>query len=241
MFIMLSMEEPETEPSRGPTVLHQALRIAGKDLSVEWTARVTTVRVLPFAGVLVLLFAVALDPDRGMLPRVAPGLFWLAALLSALLAIGRAFAVERENAAGAGLLLSGLDPAAFYLGKALAVAAQLFVLEAIVAVAMAGLYDVTVEDLWLVGAGAVLATAGIAAAGTLYGALVMVDRGRDSLLALLLLPVLVPVLLAATRVFEAAVDGAVAGDGAWLGLLAVFAALYGGLGMLTFGSLLEEA
>lgn len=222
-------------------LLPQALAVAGKDLRVEWSSKVTTVRVLPFAGVLVLLFAVALDPDRGLLPRVAPGLFWLAVLLSALLAIGRAFAVERHNAAGAGLLLSGLDPAAMYLGKAAALAAQLLVLEATVGMAMIVMYDVTARDAWLLVTGALLATVGIAAAGTLYGALVVNDRGRDSLLALLLLPVLLPVLLAATRIFEAATEGAAGGDMAWLGLLAVFAALYGGVGVLTFGSLIEEA
>lgn len=222
-------------------LLPQALAIAGKDLRVEWVSRVTTVRVVPFAGVLVLLFAVALDPDRGLLPRVAPGLFWLAVLLSALLAIGRAFSVERENAAGSGLLLSGLDPAAMYLGKAGALVVQLLALEAVVAVTMAALYDVAPKHLWLIAAGSVLATAGIAAAGTLYGALVTVDRGRDSLLALLLLPVLLPVLLAATRTFEVATQGDAGGHLAWLGLLAVFAALYGGLGVLTFGSLIEEA
>ena len=222
-------------------VLRQALAIAGKDLRVEWVSRVTTVRVVPFAGVLVLLFAVALDPDRGLLPRVAPGLFWLAVLLSALLAVGRAFAVERENSAGSGLLLSGLDPAAMYLGKAGALLVQLLALEAVVGVTMAALYDVAPKRLWLIVAGAVLASAGIAAAGTLYGALVTVDMGRDSLLALLLLPVLLPVLLAATRTFEAATQGDAGGHLAWLGLLAVFAALYGGLGVLTFGSLIEEA
>ncbi|MDQ3897193.1 MAG: heme exporter protein CcmB [Actinomycetota bacterium] len=221
-------------------LLPQALAVAGKDLRVEWSSKVVTVRVLPFAGVLVLLFAVALDPDRGLLPRVGPGLFWLAVLLSALLAIGRAFAVERHNAAGAGLLLSGLDPAAMYLGKAAALVAQLLVLEATVGIAMTVMYDLTARDPWLLVFGALLATVGIAAAGTLYGALVVNDQGRDSLLALLLLPVLLPVLLAATRIFEAATQGATGGDTAWLGLLAVFAALYSGLGMLTFGSLIEE-
>jgi heme exporter protein B len=230
----------ESQPAPGQ-LLPQALAIAGKDLRVEWSSKVTTVRVLPFAGVLVLLFAAALDPDRGLLPRVAPGLFWLAVLLSALLAISRTFAVERHNAAGTGLLLSGLDPAAMYLGKAAALVAQLLVLEATVGVAMAGMYDVTPRHVGLLVSGALLATVGIAAAGTLYGALVVNDRGRDSLLALLLLPVLLPVLLAATRIFEAATEGASGGDTAWLGLLAVFAALYGGLGVLTFGSLIEEA
>lgn len=218
----------------------QVVLIAGKDLEIEWRSRVTAARVLPFAGILLLLFAVALDPDRGLLPRVAPGLFWVAAMLAALLAIGRAFAVERENRAGLGLLLSGIDPAAMYVGKVLALLAQLLVLEILLGVGMIALYDVAPGNVALLGAGAVLASAGIAAAGTLYGAVVVSDRGRDSLLAILLLPVLVPVLLGATRLFETATGG---GDDAalWLGLLAVFSALYGALGTLTFGSLLEEA
>lgn len=219
----------------------QTLLIAGKDLEIEWRSRVSMARVLPFAGVLLLLFALALDPDRGLLPRLAPGLFWLAAVLAALLAIGRAFAVERDNRAGVTLMLSGVDPAAMYLGKALALTAQLLVLEALLGTGMVALYDVPPRHLGLIAAGALLATTGIAAAGTLYGAVVVADRGRDSLLALLLLPVLVPVVLGATRLFEAATSGGGADAGLWLGLLAVFTALYGALGALTFGSLVEEA
>jgi heme exporter protein B len=225
-------------------VLAQALLFAGKDLEIEWRSRATAVRVLPFAGILVLLFAIALDPDRGVLPRVAPGLFWLAVVLSALLAIGRAVAVERDNDAAAGLIASGLDPAAMFLGKAAAVAVELLALEALTATAMAALYDVGVAagDAWLLLATSALATLGIAAAGTLYGAVASGDRSRDSLLAILLLPVLLPVVLAGTRLFEAATQGdATGGDVAWLGLLAVFAALYGGVGVLAFGPLLEEA
>lgn len=218
----------------------KALLIAGKDLEIEWRSRVTTARVLPFAGVLVLLFAIALDPDRGLLPRVAPGLFWLAAVLAALLAIGRSFAIERENRAGVTLLLSGVDPASMYLGKTLALTVELLVLEALVGLGMVALYDVTPREIGVLAAGAVLATAGIAAAGTLYGAVVVSDRGRESLLALLLLPVLVPVLLGATRLFETALTGGNDAD-LWMGLLAVFAALYGGIGVLVFGALIEEA
>lgn len=218
----------------------QVLLVAVKDLEIEARSRVATGRVLPFAAVLLLLFAIALDPDRGLLPRVAPGLFWVAVMLAALLAVGRSFAVERENRAGTGLLLSGIDPAAMYLGKVLALLAQLLVLELVLGVGMAALYDVAPTDVALLAAGAVLGSAGVASAGTLYGAVVIVDRGRDSLLALLLLPVLVPVLLGATRLFETATTGGT-DAGLWLGLLAVFAALYGALGTLSFGSLIEEA
>lgn len=218
----------------------QVLLVTAKDLEIEWRSRVTAARVVPFAGILLLLFAVALDPDRGLLPRVAPGLFWVAAMLSALLAIGRSFAIERENRAGTALLLSGVDPAAMYVGKAVALTAQLLALEVLLGFGMIALYDVAPRNGAMLAAGATVATAGIAAAGTLYGAVVIADRGRDSLLALLLLPVLVPVLLGATRLFETATTG---GDDAllWLGLLSVFAALYGAAGALSFGSLLEEA
>ncbi|MFZ9544450.1 MAG: Bax inhibitor-1 family protein, partial [Hylemonella sp.] len=83
-----------------------------------------------FVGVIVLLlFAFALDPDRGVLRRVAPGLFWVTVLLSALLAISRSFGIESENAARDGLRLAGLDPSSVFLGKALALAVELAVFE----------------------------------------------------------------------------------------------------------------
>jgi heme exporter protein B len=230
------------ESAGRPTFLATAALVATKDLEIEWRSRAVTVRALPFVGVLVLLFAVALDPDRGLLPRLAPGLFWLAALLGALLAIGQHVAIERGNRTGASLLHAGLDPAAMFLGKAAALLVELLALELLLALVMVALYDVTVSGAALAAGSLVLATAGIAAAGTLYGAFVAgAEGGRDSLLALLVLPVLLPVLLAGTQLLESATAGASGGDAAWLGLLAVFAALYASIGALTFGPLLEEA
>src|SRR5262249_57369263 len=96
----------------------EAALVAGKDLRIEARSRVTLYQVLPFGLIVVLLFAFALDPSRGVLSRVAPGLFWVAVLLAALLAVGRSFAVETENAARDALPLSGLDPAPGLLRKA---------------------------------------------------------------------------------------------------------------------------
>jgi heme exporter protein B len=85
------------------------------------------------------------------------------------------------------------------------------------------------------------ATAGLAAAGSIYGALAAGLRVRETLLPLLLLPVVTPVLIGATRAFEAALEGA-PGDGwRWVNLLAVFAGVYTAFGLLAFGSLLEES
>jgi len=87
------------------------------------------------------------------------------------------------------------------------------------------------------------ATCGLALVGTLYGGLAAGVRGRETLLPLLLLPVVAPVLIGATRATEAAfhTGGAVVADGwSWLGLLAVFAALFGVGGTLAFGPLIED-
>ena len=77
-----------------PALWREAGLVAGKDLRIEMRSRVALQQIAAFGLIVLLLFAFALDPDRGILPRVAPGLFWVTVLLSALLAISRAFAVE---------------------------------------------------------------------------------------------------------------------------------------------------
>ena len=61
-----------------------ARAIATKDLRIEWRSKVLVNQVLPFAGIVMVLFAFALDND-GILQRVAPGLVWLAVLFSSLI------------------------------------------------------------------------------------------------------------------------------------------------------------
>ena len=215
--------------------------IAAKDLRIEARAKVLLAQVLPFGAIVVLLFAFALDPDRGVLARVAPGLFWIAVLLVALLAIGRAFSVEQQHGARDGLRLAAVDPASVFLGKALAIAVQLLVVEVVLGVAVVALYGVEVRGVLVVAVTALAATVGLASTGTLYGVLAAGLRARETLLPLLLLPVLAPVMLGATRAFEDALDGATGDAWPWVALLVVFALLYTGVGMLAFGPLWEDA
>ncbi len=222
-------------------LLHEALLVAGKDLRIEARSRVTLAQIVPFGGIVVLLFAFALDPARGNLPRVAPGLFWVAVLLASLLALSRSFALEAQNSARDGLRLSGIDGSAVFLGKAMAAAAQLLALEVVLGTAVLLLYDVHVSAWSVVLLAAVAATAGLAATGTLFGVLAAGSRRRETLLPLLLLPVVTPVMLGATRAFEAGLEGSPAEAWRWIGLLALFAVLYLSAGVLAFDALWEEA
>ena len=215
--------------------------VAGKDLRIEMRSRVALQQIAAFGAIVLLLFAFALDPDRGILPRVAPGLFWVAVLLSSLLAIGRSFAVEAENGALDGLRLSGLDGAAVFLGKAAAIAVQLVILEIVLAIGVFVLYDVPVVGLVAIVPAALAATAGLAAAGTVYGALAGGLRSRETLVPLLVLPVVAPVMIGGTRAFETALAGTTGQAWPWVQLLTVFAVVYVTMGVLAFGPLLEES
>ena len=214
--------------------------IAGKDLRIEMRSRILLSQVLPFGAIVVLLFAFALDPDRGILARVAPGLFWITVLLAALLAIGRAFSIEQQHGARDGLRLAGLDGSSVFIGKAIAIAVQLAILEAVLGLTVVVLYGVEVHGVVVLLATATAATIGLAAAGTLYGVLAAGLRARETLLPLLLLPVLAPVMLGATRAFEDGLEGVPGDAWPWVALLTVFALLYTGVGMLAFGPLWED-
>jgi len=222
-------------------LFRDALLMAGKDLRIERRSQVTTQQVAPFAVLVLILFAVALDPDRGFLDRASSGLFWVAVLFCSLLAIQRAFSVEAADGGRDALRLSGLDPAGIFLGKVAAIAVQLVVVEAVLAVGVVVMYGTEVTGVALLLAASGAATAGLAASGTLYGVLAAGLRVRETLLPILLLPVLAPVLIAATKAFEAALGGAATDGWPWCGLLVVFALLYLAFGTLAFGILLEES
>jgi heme exporter protein B len=216
-----------------------ATLVAGRDLRIEARSRVALHQVAPFALLVLVLFAFALDPARQTLEQATPGLFWITVLFSALLAISRSAALDEGDGVRDALRLSALDPGAVFVGKTLAVAAELLALEVLLGVGVIVLYGAEPAGVGLLLATCLAATVAVAATGTLYGALVSGLRVRETLLPLLLLPVLAPVLIGATRAFEAALGGAPADGWPWCGLLAVFAVLYSVAGALAYGTLLE--
>lgn len=221
-------------------MFRDALLIAGKDLRLELRSKVVMNQVLPFAVMVLLLFAFALDPDREVLATVTAGLFWVAVLFSSVLAIQRSFALESADGNRDALRMSGLDPAGIFLGKGAAIIAQLFLLEVVLALGVALFYGTRLTSIGVLAIVAIVATIGVVAAGCIYGVLAAGLRVRDTLLPLLLLPVLAPVLIAATQATEAALRSDTAEAWPWVGLLGVFAIIYLAAGLLTFGLLLEE-
>jgi len=215
--------------------------VCGKDLRIELRSRVALNQVVPFAVAVLILFGLALGPDRSVLKPAAAGLFWVAVLLSAVLAVQRSFAVESADDARDGLRLSGLDPAGIFLGKAAAVALELIVLEGLLTIGVALLYGAQLQGGLVLAAACLAATAGLAGVGILYGAMSTGLRVKETLLPLLLIPLTTPVLLGATKAWDEALAGTPSRAGSWLLLLAVFAVLYLAIGTVAFGPLLEDS
>lgn len=173
--------------------------ILWKDLVSEWRSRDRVVAMGLFAFLVVIVLRFALPgTDPAEVRRLAPGLLWVAYVFAALLGLNRAFALELENDALAGLALAPADRGFVFLGKAIAN----FLLLALVQAATATVFGIAFAlDLWPI-AGRLacvvaLGSLGICSVGTLFSAIAVRTRYREVMLPLLLLPLLMPVLLGA--------------------------------------------
>ncbi len=205
-----------------------AWMMVAKDLRIEARSRVAAGQVAPFAVLVLVLFAFALDPSR--LPAATAGLYWVAVLLSAVLGVQRSFSIESADSARDGLRLSGLDPAGIFFGKATALALQLLILEIILGAGIVILYGARLHEVLLLSVACLAATVGLSAAGMVYGVMASGLRIRETLLPLLFLPVVAPVLIAATKASQAALSTAGGRAQPWITLLAVFAVVYVAVG-----------
>lgn len=218
-----------------------ALAVAGKDLRIELRSRVLLNQVVPFALLVLVLFAFALGPGRAPMLQAAAGVFWVALLFAAVLGVQRSSAIETSDAGRDGLRMSGLDPAGIFLGKTAALCAQLVVLELLLGTGVVVFFGSHVRSPGPMVVACVAGTAGLAAVGTLYGMLSSGLRVRETLLPFLLLPVVAPVLLAGTRAWQAALGTGTSAATPWIELLVVFAAVYLALGVVIYGPLLEAS
>lgn len=175
--------------------LRQASIIAEKDLTLELRSRGRIASMLVFAALVAVVFSFALDPTepaRG----VAGAMLWVTVLLAALLGLGRAYTVDQEEDALTGLLLTPVDRGAFFLGKFAANLALLLATEVVIFPVYALFFQLPLAEplpgLVLV---VVLASVGIVAAGTLFGAIAGSTRLGETLLPVLLLPLVIPVVI----------------------------------------------
>ena len=222
-------------------ILRQIVAMLRKELLTEWRQRSRVSGIFWFAFAVVLMVAFS-TPETKVLGRIAGGTLWIGLLLASTRSLDQSYAVEHEHGAMEGLLLWPVDPIAVYYGKALAntlvlVAVAFGILPLLVAIFGAEIKGSYVQLVQIV----VLGCGALAAPGTLYGLITSQARGSSVLLPLLLFPLVVPALLAAsnatTKVFE---GDPMSQAPSWIALLFVFDVVHWSLSGLLYGRILED-
>ena len=133
---------------------------------------------------------------------IAPGILWLGLVFAGLVAFGRAFAAEREQASLEAMLMTPASPVAVFAGKAMAAFGLLVLCEAVMLPALS-LFFGTPLSIGVIAA-VLLATVGMAALGCLFAAMVARVRARELLLPLLTLPLWIPFIIAGGSALQSA-------------------------------------
>jgi heme exporter protein B len=214
-----------------------------KELALELRTREAVPAMVLFTVTTYAIFHFGLDRNA-LDGDLAAGVLWVTLLFAAILGINRVFVTDHEQGGFDGFLLAPVDRTALFVAKATALFSFLCVVELVAVPAFALLLLGPSLGQALPGLLVVLlaANAGIAVVGTLVAALAIQTRARDLMVPLLALPLLVPVVLGASRatapLFAQGGAGALPGD--WLGLLALYDLLFALIAYAVFDFLLED-
>ena len=201
-----------------------------RDLMLAWRGRADVLVTLAFFVVVVCLFPFGVGAETNQLRAIGPGVLWVAALLSTLLSLHRLFAQDHADGTLEQLLLTP-EPAALWVTAKIAAHWIVTGLPLVVAAPLlALLFDVELDALGVLTLSLALGTPILALIGAIGAALTLGLRGGGVLLALLVLPLYVPVLIFGAG----AVDAYLGGVGATAHLLLLGGGLLGALALAPF-------
>ena len=204
------------------------------ELTLALRGGIGTLMAVVFFVIAVTLFPLAVGPELGLLSRIAPGAIWVAALLAALLSLDRLFVADHEDGSLEQLMLGVLPLEFVVLAKTVAHWLTTGLPLAAAAPVLAILLNMSVDGLIILIVSLLLGTPILSLIGAVGAALTVGLRRGGALIALLVLPLYVPVLIFGVG----AVEGAVLD----VGVRANLSILAGGLvAALTLGPLAAAA
>lgn len=227
--------------SPGTSLLGQVGLVLHKEMLTEWRDRSRVSGVFFFALAILIMVAFS-TPQSSTLPKIASGALWLGLMLSSTRSLDQSYAVEHEHGAMEGLLLWPVEPMAIYYGKALANTVILIAVALLMMPLMLAMYQVDVkgDPVLLVGV-ICFGCAALAAPGTLYGLITSQARGSSVLLPLLLFPLVVPAIMAASNATSKILMGDPMEQApAWFGVLVAFDVVHWSLMGQVYGKILED-
>jgi heme exporter protein B len=222
-------------------VAGQIWTITRKDLRCELRAASGIITMVLLGFLVVLVFSFSLEPGARESSLARSGVLWAAFLFPALIAVGRSFESEKEVQCLEGLLLCPVDRTVIYLGKLLSSGVLALSSGLLVLVFFTVLYNVSVGLRWLALLGTMLLVSiGLSAVGTLSAAITVSVRARGALLTIIVLPLLVPLLIAAARCSVVLLGQDPWGDlGLWPVIMAAYDVIFLAVGVAIFDYVVE--
>lgn len=216
--------------------------ILGKDLRVELRTLQSLPAMALFAVTTFVIFRFGLD-RTSLDGSLAAGVLLVTVLFAALLAINRLFVAERDEGGFDAIRLAPVDPSALFLAKVSALTIYLLVLEVIALPVFAVFFLDGLSSLPLLFAVLCLLDLGLAATGALVSTIGANSRARDLLTPLVLLPLLVPLMIAASGAAEPLLTAGGAqtdGVGGWMATLALYDLVFLAVGYAVYDFLVED-
>ncbi len=187
----------------------QATEIARTDLRVENRAGDVMRIVLPFSVVALLVFPLTLGMDLSAISGVGPAVFWALGILFGMQVALRQAAADTPERRDL-YALSGLDPAAKFVGRALSGSVLMIGFLLTLLVAMVVLYSPSLPDGWPGPAliSSILVAIGLTELGTLAGEVTSGLQNRTSLASLIVAPLAIPLVIGGSQTLESLERGA---------------------------------
>ncbi|MFK4764434.1 heme exporter protein CcmB [Desulfobaculum sp. SPO524] len=213
-----------------------AVAIARKDMRLVLSGGVGLAQPILLGLLLIFVFSTSRPAGELVPAQAAAGIFWLASCFSQVLIFNTLYGLEEMNGARTALLLSPIPVHGVWLGKALAGFALLFASQLVfVPAAVVFLGQDVHADCLVMLATLVAVDWGVVVLGALLGALAQGQAAKESLLTVILFPLLIPLLLAGVSIGGAYFAGeSTSGLMGWLGLAGAFDALFTGAALFLF-------
>jgi heme exporter protein B len=203
------------------------LAVIRRDLLLAMRRKGEVLTALFFFAIVSSLFPLGIGPETDLLRKIAPGILWVGALLSAMLSLNRLFAADHQDGTLEQMALSATPLGLLVAGKVLAHWLASGLPLVLLAPVLGLQFDLSGDALWVLMASLLLGTPLLSLVGAIGAALTLGVRGGGVLLSLLVLPLYVPALIFGAGAVEAQVSGlGASGHLSLLAALTVLAAFF---------------
>lgn len=183
--------------------------IALKDFLIEYRSKEAINAVVFFSLLVLAISSFALEPGSSAAKELAGGILWIAYSFSAIFSLNRSFSIEKDENAIQSLLLIPGKKSLIYWGKFFTNFVYIFFTEIIIFFPFLILFNIQIGyALLILWAYILLADIGLISIGTLFASMLLKSKTRELMLPILLFPISIPLMLAATKAFSLLLQGA---------------------------------